>query len=337
MTMNMYNQSAFLVIKIAYMYYIENCSQNEIAKTLKISITTVSRLLNKAKKDKIVEFVIRDPYVECISLEKELKKIFGLRDVIIAPGFSMEMDDGQYYDDDESVKRLVALEGARYLQRIIKKNDVLGITWGSTIYQLINYLNPAQKVDATFVTLHGSIACCRNELDVRTLVMRMAKAFSGMHYYLLTDALMSSKQAADIIKQEKNNKKVFQMFDNINISINGTGSFYPELNSVLAKPEFMTKEELGWLQEQSVVGDIALRFFDKEGNECQTELADRIIAIGFEQFKKIDTKITIASGGYKAHTVLSALKGKLIDVLIIDYQLGMEILKLYHKLEAGNP
>ena len=244
-------------------------------------------------------------------------------------GLAVEAEDGNYLGDEESAKKLVALEGARYLQRIIKKNDVLGITWGSTIYRLINYLNPAQKVDATFVTLHGSIACCRNELDVRILVLRMAKAFSGMHYYLLTEALMSSKKAADIIKQEKNNKKVFQMFDNINISINGTGSFYPELNSVLAKPEFMSKEELGWLQEQSVVGDIALRFFDKDGKECKTELADRMITIGFEQFKKIDTKITIASGGYKAQTVLSALKGKLIDVLIIDYQLGRRIMELY--------
>ena len=45
--------------------------------------------------------------------------------------------------------------------------------------------------------------------------------------------------------------------------------------------------------------------------------------------KKIDTKITIASGGYKAQTVLSALKGKLIDVLIIDYQLGRRIMELY--------
>ena len=38
---------------------------------------------------------------------------------------------------------------------------------------MINYLNPSQKVNAKFVTLHGSIACCENELVVRTLVSRI--------------------------------------------------------------------------------------------------------------------------------------------------------------------
>lgn len=73
------------------------------------------------------------------------------------------------------------------------------------IYHMINYLNPSQKVNAKFVTLHGSIACCENELDVRTLVSRMARAFFGENYYLLTDALMSSKEASRIMKEEKKN------------------------------------------------------------------------------------------------------------------------------------
>lgn len=49
----------------------------------------------------------------------------------------------------------------------------------------------------------------------------------------------------------------------------------------------MSKEELGWLQEQSVVGDIALRFFDKDGKECKTELADRMITIGLSSLRKL--------------------------------------------------
>ena len=57
-----------------------------------------------------------------------------------------------------------------------------------------------------------------------------------------------------------------------------------------------------------------------------------MISIDLEKYKKIDTKITIASGSQKAQTVLSELKGKLIDVLIVDYELGMEIMRL-KKLE----
>ena len=262
-------------------------------------------------------------------MEEALEKEFGLKDAVIAPGLSSNGDNSiDEIENEENVKKLVALEGARYLQRIIKEDDVLGITWGSTMYHMINYLNPAQKVNATFVTLHGSIACCETALDVRTLVSRMAKAFSGRNYPLLTEALMSSKATADVIKQEKNIQKVYQKFGEINISITGTGSFYPEMKSILGKPEFMTAKELEDLQRQNVVGDIALRFFDKEGKECQTELVDRMITIDFEQFKKIETKITVASGTGKAYTVLSALKGNLIDVLIVDYELGMELLRL---------
>lgn len=327
MDIDKFHQSVSLVIKVAYLYYIENKPQNEIAGKLGISITTVSRLLNKAKEDKIVEFVIRDPYIECIRLEEKLRSRFQLKDIIIAPAVTSE--DGINSEiADENAKKLVAMEGARYLQRVIKENDVLGITWGSTVYHMINYLNPSQKVKAKFVTLHGSIACCENELDVRTLVSRMAKAFFGENYYLLTDALMSSVEAAQIMKEEKNNQRVFEMFDRINISVSGIGSFYPIERSVLSSPDFINSEELDALKSQNVTGDIALRFFDHDGNECNTSLANRMITISMEQFKKIDCKISLVSGVAKANTVLSALRGGLVDVLILDYKLAQEILRL---------
>ena len=224
MEAEVYNQSTFIILKAAYLYYIKDLSQNEIADMLNISVTTVSRLIKKAKDEKIVEFVIRDPYIECIHLEEELKKTFGLKDVIIAPNPRVGSIENNMPCSD-NIKKLVALEGARYIQRIIREKDVLGITWGSTMYYLINYLNPCQKVDASFVTLHGSIACCENELDVRTLVSRMAKAFSGRKYFLLTEGLMSNKSIADSIKKEKHIQNVFEMFDDIDISIAGIGSF----------------------------------------------------------------------------------------------------------------
>lgn len=182
--------------------------------------------------------------------------------------------------------------------------------------------------------LHGSIACCENELDVRTLVSRMAKAFFGENYYLLTDALMSSKEASRIMKEEKNNQRVFKMFDHVTISVSGIGSFYPTEESVLASPDFMSTEDLEMLKQENVSGDIALRFFDHDGQECNTTLKERMISISMEQFKKIDRKISLVSGVSKANAVLSALKGGLVDVLILDSNLAEALLKLSEDMSS---
>lgn len=330
--LNKYDQSNFLIIKVTYMYYVSGLSQNDIAKALDISVTTVSRLLKKGREKKVVEFVIRDPFVECLKVGKEIKDIFGLKDAIIAPAVDDHFIEGVPEEErKDNVKKLVALEAARYLQRIIKKDDVLGITWGSTIYYMINYLNPAQRIPATFVTLHGSLSYYVNEWDVRTLIRRIAKAFSGKNYSLPTNAMVSSAQLAKLLKQEDNIAKVYKMFDKINISISGIGSLYPQLNSILSKPDYLSPRDLVNLQKERVVGDIALHFFDNNGNECQTDLVERTLSMDFEKFKKIKQKISIASGVEKAFTVYSALKGHLIDTLIVDNQLAEKILNLYHR------
>lgn len=322
-----FDQSTFLVLKAAYLYYISQKSQSQISRELGISVTTVSRLLKKAKDEKIIEFVIRDPLVQCIEMEEELENTLGISEVIIAP--ALHLEDGMNMDvDPDNVKKLVALEAARYLQRIIKHNDVVGFTWGSTVYQMINYLNPAQKVDAEFVSLHGSLANSVPEWDVRTLVDRIAKAFSGKKYTLLTNTLMSSKETVELLKQEKNIALVYQMFERVNIAVNGIGVFYPKTTTVLARPDYLPSEDLQELKEKGVVGDIAIRFFDKEGKECDTSLKDRTISIDFDVFRQIKNKVTLASGAEKAFAVYSAIKGGLVDTLIIDSNLGSALLQI---------
>ena len=72
-----YEQSSFLIIKVTYMYYLSGISQRRIAKDLGISVTTVSRLLKKGREKNVIEFVIRDPYVECLKLTRSEERRVG--------------------------------------------------------------------------------------------------------------------------------------------------------------------------------------------------------------------------------------------------------------------
>ena len=55
---NIYMQSKNLILKAAHLYYHKGMRQQEIAEQLEISVSTVSRLLKKAKEQKSVHYSI---------------------------------------------------------------------------------------------------------------------------------------------------------------------------------------------------------------------------------------------------------------------------------------
>ncbi|NLK35958.1 MAG: sugar-binding transcriptional regulator [Gracilibacteraceae bacterium] len=311
-----YEQSLNLILKAAHLYYNCDVPQVEIAQRLGISTPTVSRLLKKAREKQIVRFCIQDSYIECIKMEKELKRLLGLDEVIIAP----INEDNR--NDPEKIKMSVALEAARYVQRIIREEDIIGVAWGRTMYYLIHFLNPSQKTNSNFVTLNGNLAGLNVELDAHSLVDRIAMAFGGTRHSLFCEALQRDKETAACLKKKRTVRDVYEQYNHITISISGIGSLYPRLDSPLAQIQYLSKEELEILRQANVYGDLMLRFFDYEGNECKTPLSDRTIAIDFETYRKIPTKIIAASGAFKSETLFAALKGRLIDVLIIDKALA---------------
>ncbi|HPF44100.1 MAG TPA: sugar-binding domain-containing protein [Syntrophomonadaceae bacterium] len=311
-----YNQSTWIALKAASYYYEQNKTLKEVARLLNVSESTVSRLIQRAKKEQIVEFVIRDPYKLCLDLEYRLLEKFDLKEVIIANASS----------DPEENKKRVALEGARYLQREVTSRDKLGIAWGGTMYYLVHYLNPCQRTDTSFVTLHGSLSCCDYELDVHNLVSRMSMAFGGNYYSLSSAGLFDSREDLQTIKQDANVRRIFSLFEQLTISVSGMGSFYPELDSPLSRLAYLKPEELADLRDKGVYGDIILRFFDCQGKELDSDIRDRTLAIDIQTYKKIPRKILVVSGVQKAKSLVAALKGGLVDVLIVDSKLAQAIL-----------
>ena len=231
---NIYMQSTNLILKAADLYYNQGMRQQEISEQLEISVSTVSRLLKKAKEQEIVRFTIDQKYLEGLTLEEALCRRYGLREVIVAP-IPAESTELRL----EEKKKIVALEGARYLQRVVSDHDVIGVAYGETVWYVYNYLNPCQRHDSQFVTLHGVLEHETNRLDGSWLVPRIAKAFGGKSYTINCKGLQSSRE--DVLRSlsEPDVCRVFEQFPKITVSISGVSVSYATVITIIVSAVIM--------------------------------------------------------------------------------------------------
>ncbi len=317
MQSEVYNQSVCIMNAAVYMHYVEKKNMHQIAEILNISASTVSRLLKRALDENVVKFEIEPNFLECTELATIIRKKSGLREVLVVPVLS-DTNSGTAL----TVKKMVALEGARYIQRIITDDDIIGLTWGGTMYHLIQYLNPCRKANAKVITMHGSIANCDEKLAVDTLVRRAAMAFGGKNVSICRNGLFDRPEDYELLRSTEIYRKMTTLFENINISISGVGLLYPTTTTLLASTNYLKPEEFQELLSQHAYADIMLRFIDKNGCECNTSMKQRTFSIDLETYKKIPLKIIVASGIEKGPAIQALINGKLLDVLIIDQKLA---------------
>ena len=74
-----------LLFKIAWYYYFDNMTQQQISDRLGISRMNVIKLLNKAKSQGIVQFRIKTDGEKRMNAEHVLMEKYGLSDVFVIP------------------------------------------------------------------------------------------------------------------------------------------------------------------------------------------------------------------------------------------------------------
>ena len=72
-------------VNVAQMYYYQNMKTEAIAKELKVSRSTVSRLLTFARKEGLVSIKITTPTQELFELEKRISDAFDIKAIHVVP------------------------------------------------------------------------------------------------------------------------------------------------------------------------------------------------------------------------------------------------------------
>jgi DNA-binding transcriptional regulator LsrR (DeoR family) len=295
--------------KVSRLYYNEGLTQDTIVEKLNLSRAKISRLLQQARDVGIVTITVNSPAGTYSDLEEQIEARYSLREVIVVD-----------VADPESqivVNQELGIAAANYLNRIIKNGDSIGFSWGTTLNQVVSYLQPQSLPNAQVVQIIGGLGPPESEFHATDLCRRAAQHLGCRLTLLPAPGIVDNQQIKDVILSDSHVQKAFNEFCNLTIAFVGIGAPTPS-SVVMRDGSILTDEDLQGLQSQGAVGDIALHFFDANGSPISSDLDHRVIGISLEQLACIDRVVGISGGVTKTSAIQGALAGKLVDVLITD-------------------
>ena len=306
------------MVRVARLYYEQDLNQAQIARQLNTSRSTVSRLLQRAREEGIVQIMIGYPWERCLSLEEQLGSRFDLNAVRVLRGIGRSVED---------VIDGIGLLAARYLDHVLKDGMVVGVSYGRSLASMISHLQPTHKVNMTVVQIIGALGSSNPFLEGPDQVRELASQYGADYRYLYAPLIVEDRRMRDLLVQEPAVQQILALGRRSDVVIIGIGSLV-DSDSGGIWIGYLSEREQAWLRNIGAVGHMSAQFFDAQGELLDVDINQRVIGIGLEALNAVPEVIAIAGSKEKGRSILGALRGGYIDTLITDEQAGREIMRL---------
>ncbi|MFW5943464.1 MAG: sugar-binding transcriptional regulator [Chloroflexota bacterium] len=304
--------------QIAAWYYEENLPQNEIAQRIGRSRSMVSRLLQEARDQGLVEIRVRHPMKRDASMEARLQETFGLQQVrvLAQPPADYEL----------MLQRLGAL-GAQQLQEYLDDSMCVGLSWGTAVHAVVEAMPDTPLQNATVVQIIGALGYGDPMVDGPELARWLAQKLSASYRYLHAPLIVQDEALARSLKQERSIAATLQRAGAVDVALVGIGSLDVATSS-LQRAGYLDESTLRALQARGARGDILARPIDAAGRPLDLDLARRTIGLDLETLRAIPAVIAVAGGAAKAPAILAALRGRYPDVLVTDATTATTVIEM---------
>lgn len=293
-----------LLSTVANLYYNSEMTQDQIANRIYTSRSKISRMLKEARELGIVEIQIHEPWDRKMVLEQRIQEHFPLKQIRVISVRENNLS---------MVLQKLGETAAYYLDTVVDRDTVLGISWGNTIYHTVRSIKSNKNIPLTVVPIMGAASISKPERDSLDLAKELAASYGGKYRYIYAPLFVKDKKLREQLVQDPNIMDVLNLARSANIILTSVGSI-----AYKTWKDYMSFEVLEDLEKKGAVGHIAGHFYDGKGREVRSALAERMIGIQLEDFCKAQDVICVAGMEEKAEAILGALRGGYIDTLITD-------------------
>ena len=302
-----------LMILAAWMHYDDGLTHEEIAKKMRLSRVAVTRLLQRARREGILQIKITKPLPLQYELERRLQKTFGLESAVVVKTRATL---------DETMDA-IGRAGAEHLKQVVFPNCRLGVGWSRTVSRMAPYLaKPETRVNCVVNELAGSVLDPEHPYSIS---WRIAQVLEAKVEALPAPVVVNSAEARQALLSEPTIKTAMQHASQCDIAFVGLGDLEPDCT--LVRTGFMTGEQRSELGSRGAVGDILMRFFDISGRHVPSPLDPRVISLTRAEIERIPCVVALAAGPTKVDAIVGTLRGHLCRSIILDMTTAEQVLE----------
>lgn len=244
------------------------------------------------------------------SIEDQIKNELGIEKVIIIPGNT---------DEEPSILKEMGRVGAQYLKSIIKDDQIIAVTGGSSVAQLVNNVPKISGLSNVLVVPARGGMGRVVETQANTVTANLANKLNASYRLLHVPDVMRW-ETLETMLDEPGIKEIIESIERTNLLIYGIGRA-----DEMARRRGLNESDIARLNKEGAVAEAFGYYFDRHGNIVEKTST---IGVRFEDVKKIDRVVAIAGGKCKAEAIIATKTYNKNSTLITDEGAAREIIRL---------
>jgi len=308
-----------LLLRVAWFYYKDELTQDEIARRLSVSRASVGRMLERARRVGLVSINLNADHLNAFEVSNQLRRTFNLAEALVVPDHDKEPADHHL------LNARLGLGGAQFMSTHLRPGGSLGVGWGETVSRVIASTNFGAVGPVHLVTLTGGV-----DGYLQTILSSkgdgVAEPEATTATIIPTPIVASTPKLAAALKAEPAIQHVLSQASGVDQAIVGVGT--PTADATIVQMGYLAAEDVRVLRDRGVVGDILGQFFDADGNVVSLEIHRRRIGIELADLASIPKVVGVAGGLHKTEAILGALHGGFLNVLVTNELVARRLLEL---------
>jgi deoxyribonucleoside regulator len=301
------------------MYYLQDQTMDAIARELRTSRSTVSRLLSTARESGLVQIQIRTPSDRAPELERAIRAKYKV-DVHVVP-IADTLSEVEVLDR-------VSMQAARTIGPLVDSNAVIGVAWGSTLSAVSRHLARKTTHGTTIVQLNGAGNTQTSGITYASeIIRRFGTAYGAKVEQFPVPAFFDHAATKRLMWEERSVRRILDLQDRMTMAIFGVGSMNAEIPSHVYAGGYLDNTDIDELEASGAAGDVATVFFRSDGTDEGIVLNDRSSGPSLESLRKVRRRICVVSGAKKIKGLRGALAAGLATDLILDESTARELVE----------